>query len=149
MGCECFSSRFKKKRLYEARMTLWASTCWPSSQARVTSVNSNLCPGPKKIRLSQNFSQKINKMCSKLDFFFRIIHPAKKNPYADILKTWVLQTCLYIYIFSLNCNEKHLFDHKLINDNISKCSNIPCFNNVNHSGFFFCNGATYFGFLKM
>ena len=29
-----------KNGLEEARMTLWASTCWPSSQARVTSVKS-------------------------------------------------------------------------------------------------------------
>ena len=39
-GCWFLLSRFRKKGLDDMRTTLWASTCWPSSQARVTSVKS-------------------------------------------------------------------------------------------------------------
>ena len=39
-GCLFFFKRLRKNGLDAMRTTLWASICWPSSQARVTSVNS-------------------------------------------------------------------------------------------------------------
>ena len=38
-GCLLFWSIFSKNGLEDAKMTLWASICWPSSHTRVTSVN--------------------------------------------------------------------------------------------------------------
>ena len=42
IGCVCLLvlRMFRKKELAEAKITLWTSNCWPSSQARVTSVKS-------------------------------------------------------------------------------------------------------------
>jgi len=51
-GCLFLFKMFRKNGLEATRTTLWASTCWPSSQAKVTSVNSLSCLNSPKAELT-------------------------------------------------------------------------------------------------
>ena len=74
-GCLFRPSSFWKSGLQEANTTLWASTCWPSSQTRVTSLKS---------RSSLSFPN------APLIFSWNSFH--WRQSFSDILQGWLRNT---------------------------------------------------------
>ena len=108
-------SIFPKTGLEAARMTLWASKCWPSSHARVTSVKSlsfrNLLKAEltfslKSFHWRQSFSD-IAVTYTQLPFDFMWVPQKDFSTFFRIFKfpcKWILFGQFSFYTYWLNCS---------------------------------------------
>ena len=102
-GCWCLFdfNKFLKRGLEVAKTTLWAPVCSPSSQAKVTSVNSS----------SLLSSLKLDKMFSWKSFHFK--QSFSEFIFLASLPSWILINYL-ICLLGPSSGSRHLFGHFIL-----------------------------------